>query len=130
MKKCITHKETTGCANPSNPFSPAVIATGPLVFISGNGPLNPKTFKVERGTLEEQFDLTMENIKAHLQAAGTSLENIVSMKVYLSVNDADNWQRMNVVYRKWFTRDFPVRTTVGCQLLGIDVEIDCVAVLS
>lgn len=127
MKKCIT--KAKGFVNPAFPFSPAVVAEGKFVFVSGSGPLSPKTKGIVRGTLEEQFDLTMRNIQSYLEAAGSSLDDVVSVRVYLSSNDTDNWTRMTKAYEKWFTKNRPTRTTIGCQLLGIDVEVDCIAVL-
>jgi len=127
MKKCIT--KSKGYSNPNAPYSSAVIAEGKLVFVSGSGPLEPKTKKIVRGSIEQQFDLTMRNLEAYLKAAGSSLDKIVSMRVFLSTNDTDNWTRMTAAYKKWFRKNLPARTTIGCQLLGIDVEIDCVAVV-
>jgi 2-iminobutanoate/2-iminopropanoate deaminase len=126
-RTCITR--TRGYSNPASPYSPAVAANGSYVFVSGQGPLSARSRRVVRGSLEQQFDLTMRNIAAHLKAAGASLADVVSVRVYLSNNDADTWNRMNKVYRRWFRKDPPARTTIGCQLLGIDVEIDCVAVV-
>ena len=128
MKTCIVN--TKGFRNPAMPFSAAVVAEGKFVFVAGQGPLRPDNLAIVRGTLEEQFDLTMQNIKAHLEAAGSSIDKIVSMRVFLSSNDTDNWTRMTAAYKKWFPdpNKWPARTTIGCQLLGIDVEIDCIAV--
>ena len=111
------------------PYSLGVIAQGKFLFIAGQGPYNVKTGKFERGTVEEQTELTLNNIKAIIEAAGGSMENVVSCRVFLQPNDMQIWERMNAVYKKFFGSNFPVRTTVGCQLLHIDVEIDCIAVL-
>lgn len=127
MKKCIT--QSKGFFNPAGAYSPAVVAEGKFVFVSGQGPSDPLTGKVVRGTLEEQFELTMKNIEAHLAAAGTTLANVVQCRVYLSNTDRHHWERMNAVYNKWFPDRKPARTTIGCQLMEIDVEIDVVAVV-
>ena len=113
----------------AGPYSLGVIAEGKFLFVSGQGPYNPKTSKFERGTIEEQTELTLANIRAIVEAAGGKIENAVSCRVYLQPLDAQTFEKMNGVYKKFWGASLPVRTTVGCQLLNIDVEIDCIVAL-
>jgi 2-iminobutanoate/2-iminopropanoate deaminase len=108
------------------PYSLAVETTGRLLFVSGQGPWDPKTEKFERGSIADQTTLTLENIKRVVEAAGGKMENVVSCRVFLQPLNEETFGSMNGVYKTYFPKDQPVRTTVGCQLLNIDVEIDCV----
>ncbi len=111
---------------PSTQYSLGLIAEGPFLFLSGQGPYNPKTKKKERGTIEEQTRLTLSNLKAVIEAAGARVEDAVSCRVYLQPLDEKTFAAMNRVYEGFWGSTPPVRTTIGCQLLGMDVEIDCV----
>lgn len=114
---------------PAGPYSLGVITQGRLLYVSGQIPFNPKTGKVERGTIEEQTELVLNNVKSIVEAAGGKLENAVNCRVYLQPYDAPTFQKMNSVYQKFFGSNPPTRTTIGCQLLNIDVEIDCIVAL-
>jgi len=108
------------------PFSQGV-RLGNLVFISGQGPIDPVTLEV-KGDIEAQTERMLENIKAILEAAGTDLGNVVSTTVYLT--DLKNFEGMNEVYRKYFPRDPPPRATVQAGLLrGMLVEMQCIAAI-
>src|ERR1043165_5047087 len=109
----------------AGPYSLGVIAEGKLLFVSGQIPFNPKTGKVERGTIEEQTELVLNNIKSIVEAGGAKMENAVSCRVFLSAFNAETFAKMNGVYQKYWGSSPPARTTVGCQLLHIDVEIEC-----
>jgi len=111
------------------PYSLGVIADGKFLFVAGQGPYNPKTGKYERGTIEEQTELTLNNVKAIVEAAGGKMENAVSCRVYLQPLDTQTFEKMNGVYKTFWGANPPVRTTVGSQLLNIDVEIDCIVAL-
>jgi 2-iminobutanoate/2-iminopropanoate deaminase len=108
------------------PFSQGV-RLGNLVFISGQGPIDPVTLEV-KGDIEAQTERMLENIKAILEAAGTDLGNVVSTTVYLT--DLKNFEGMNEVYRKYFPKDPPPRATVQAGLLrGMLVEMQCIAAI-
>ena len=112
-----------GAPKPAGPYSHAVVADG-LVFISGQGPLDPET-----GTMPDSFTdqvrQTLRNVQIILEAAGSSLDNVVKVNAY--VTDLTRFQEFNEVYREFFQHDPPARTTVGASLLGFLVEIDCIA---
>ncbi|UCF73222.1 MAG: RidA family protein [Deltaproteobacteria bacterium] len=100
---------------------------GDFIFVSGQGPLDPQTGKVQGDTIGEQTRQTLENIKAILQGSGASMREVVKVTVILT--DLANFKRMNEVYRTFFTEPFPARITYGggLALPGMLVEIDAVA---
>jgi 2-iminobutanoate/2-iminopropanoate deaminase len=106
------------------PFSPG-LRVGDWVFLSGQGSLNLDN-EVVGDTIEEQTELTLQNIERLLQAAGCELADVVSVLVHLS--DLELFQRYNQVYARYFPDPKPVRTTVGANLLqGLLVEITVIA---
>lgn len=123
MKERIQVKEGP---RPVGPYSPAIRANG-FIFVSGQGPLDPKTREILRGPIPEQVRRTLENVKTILEAAGSSLEKVVKCTVYL--RDISNFQAMNEVYASYFGEILPARTTIQAgDLPGhIDVEIDVIA---
>ena len=70
---------------------------------------------------------TLRNVQTILRGVGAELSDVVKVNTYLS--DATRFREYNEIYKEFFTTDPPARTTVGCQLVGIQVEIDCIAVL-
>ena len=111
---------------PKGPYSPAIRADG-FVFVSGQGPIDPATGEVVKSDVQQQTRLVLENIRAILGAAGSSLDKVVKTNVYLS--DIANFAAMNEVYATFFTVEPPARTTIQAAALplGIDVEIDVIA---
>lgn len=108
------------------PYSPGIRANG-FVFLSGQGPIDAATGEVVRGDVGRQTRLVLENVRAVLAAAGSSLEKVVKTTVYLS--DIGDFAAMNAVYAEFFPSDPPARTTIQAANLplGIDVEIDAIA---
>jgi 2-iminobutanoate/2-iminopropanoate deaminase len=113
----------------SGPYSLAVRSAGPLLFVSGQGPHDLATGKVVRGTIGEQTRLTLENIAAIVAHAGGRMENAVSARVFLQPLTPETFAEMNAAYAEFWGPAKPARSTVGVQLAGIDVEIDCVIAL-
>ena len=103
-------------------------ANGDLVLVSGQGPLDPQTHEIRGKDIAEQTILTFANVAALLKAAGSSLEDVVKVNVYLS--DMGNYHSFNAVYGDLFKEPYPVRTTVACGLLDILIEVDCLATVS
>jgi len=118
-----------GHAAPSAPYSPAIIE-GNLVFVSGQGPLDPKTGEYLKGDITSETRQVFENIKSIVEAAGTSMQNVLKVNVYL--RDINDFAAMNEVYKTVFSTPFPARTTIQAGALprGFAVEIECVAKLS
>ena len=118
-----------GLPIPRGPFSQGVTATGGFLFVAGQGPYNPAVSKFFRGSISEQTRLTLECVDRVLRKAGTSREQVVSCRVFLQPLDQRTFSAMNAVYQEFFGTHKPARTTIGAQLLDIDVEIDCIALL-
>ena len=107
------------------PYSQAIIANG-FVFAAGQGGLIPGTKTPVEG-IREQTKQVMENIKAILEAAGTSLDKVVKTTVFLT--NLDDFAAMNEVYGSYFGAEPPARSTVQVSRLplNIDVEIEVIA---
>lgn len=106
-------------------YTPALVA-GDYVFVSGQGPLDPATLQVRGTTVAEQTRYTLQNVLALVEAAGGRPEDIVRCGCYLA--SIDSFDEFTAAYEEFFThRPRPTRTTIGCQLSGILVEIDCIA---
>jgi 2-iminobutanoate/2-iminopropanoate deaminase len=88
--------------------------------------VDPETGSTPDG-FEDQVRQTFENLRTILEAAGSGLDGVVKVNAYLT--DLTRFGRFNEVYREFFAQDPPARTTVGADLLGILVEVDCVAVV-
>lgn len=107
------------------PYSAAVIAEGRFVFVAGQGPLRDGQYVP--GTVEEETRLTLENVGALLEAAGTGFEHVVRCGVWLT--DVQDFAAMNSVYETFFPVPRPARATVGAALITGNVEIDCIALI-
>jgi len=109
------------------PYSQAVRANG-FVFVSGQIALDPRTQELVPGDITAQTERVLENLRAILQAAGSSLEKIVRTTVFLA--DMSDFASMNQVYARYFRQDFPARSTVQAARLPRDVrvEIDAIAI--
>lgn len=108
------------------PYSPAIRAGG-FVFVSGQGPIDPKSGEPVKGPIEDQTRLVLENVRAILEAAGSSLDRVVKTTVYLA--DIQDFAAMNEVYATFFGDQPPARTTIQAANLplGIGVEIEAIA---
>lgn len=115
-----------GAAPAGGQYSHAVVANG-FVFVSGQGPTDPKTGLMPDG-FEGQVRQTLTNLQTILEGAGSSLDDVTKINCYLS--DVTRFSEWNRIYTEFFPVAPPARTTVGCQLNGILVEVDCIAVLS
>lgn len=107
-------------------YSLAIEAEGRFLFVTGQGPYDPATGKKDRGTIERQTELTLKNLKAVIEAAGGRIEDTVSCRMYLQPLTHETFAAMNRVYAAFWGPVPPTRTTIGCQLLDMDVEADCV----
>jgi 2-iminobutanoate/2-iminopropanoate deaminase len=121
MRKVI---RTSEGPRPRGPYSQAIVADG-FVFVAGQASVNPSTNELELGDVRSETRRTLQNIRAILEAAGSSLRSVVRVGVFLA--NMKDFDGMNAVYREFFTEDPPARTTVGTQLSKIKVEIDCIA---
>jgi 2-iminobutanoate/2-iminopropanoate deaminase len=115
---------------PVGPYSQAIVAGG-FVFASGQVPIDPASGKLVPGEIETQTERVLENLARVLEAAGSSLDQVVRASVYLV--DLAMFPRMNAVYARYFAADpKPARTTVQVAALplGAQVEIDAIATLA
>lgn len=110
------------------PYSQAVKANG-FVFLSGQVALDPNTQQVVEGDVVRQTERVLENLKAIVEAAGSSLQHAVKTTVFLA--DMNDFAAMNEVYGRYFVTHRPARSTVEVSRLPKDVrvEIDLIAVL-
>jgi 2-iminobutanoate/2-iminopropanoate deaminase len=117
---------TDRAPKPLGPYSQAVIE-GNLIFVAGQGSIDPRTGAPDLGDVRSETKRTFENVRAILEAAGSSLEHVVKCNVYL--RDINDFRAMNDVYETFFTPPFPARTTIQAGALpgGIAVEIECIA---
>ena len=108
------------------PYSQAT-KDGDRVYVSGQGPVDPDTGDVVSQDVGEQTAKTIENVEAILEAAGSSLENVLKANVY--VTDMDNYETVNEVYGEYFSDPYPARAAVEVSRLPIEigVEIEVVA---
>lgn len=122
MKEIITAPKAPKAAGP---YSTAVRQNG-FVFLSGQIPLDPQTGQLVTGSIEEQTSRVLENLKAVLEGAGLSLNDIVKTTVFLK--DMGNFTRMNETYAKYFGTNFPARSTVEVARLPRDVQVEIEAI--
>jgi 2-iminobutanoate/2-iminopropanoate deaminase len=110
------------------PYSQAVKANG-FVFLSGQVALDPNTQQVVEGDVVRQTERVLENLKAIVEAAGSSLQHAVKTTVFLA--DMNDFAAMNEVYGRYFVTHRPARSTVEVSRLPKDVrvEIDLIALL-
>jgi 2-iminobutanoate/2-iminopropanoate deaminase len=109
------------------PYSQAIKAGG-FVFVSGQIPIDPTTGLIVQAEVAAQTDRVLQNLKAILTAAGTSLDNVVKTTVFLkSIGD---FAAMNEVYARFWKKAPPARSTVEVSRLPKDVlvEIDVIAI--
>ena len=109
---------------PKGPYSPAVRA-GDFIYVSGQTPRNPVSGELVGTDVATQTRQTLSNVQLILVQAGATLQDVVSVTIYLA--DMDDWGTVNSVYTEFFSSPFPSRTAVGCSLREILVEISVVA---
>lgn len=124
MKKIIT---TDKAPEPIGPYNQAVLL-GNLLYTSGQIAINPKTGILETDTIEAETTLVMENLKAILEAAKMSFENVIKTSIFVS--DMHNFSKINDVYGRYFNAETaPARETVEVANLPkfVNVEISVIA---
>ena len=123
MKKVISTAEAPKAIGP---YSQAIEAGG-FIFVSGQIPLIPATGEIVEGSVEVQTARVLENLKAILEAAGASLEDVVKTTVYIT--NMDDFAKVNGIYGQYFQENSPARVCVEVSKLpkGALVEIDVIA---
>ena len=117
--------QTDNAPNAIGPYSQAIKANG-LIFASGQIPLDPKTMQVVEGGVREQTERAMNNLKALLESAGSSLDQVLKTTVFLA--DVNDFADMNEVYGRFFGDMPPARSTVEVSRLPRDVRIEIEAI--
>lgn len=124
MSKKIINTQNAPAA--IGPYSQAV-QHGDTIYVSGQIPLNPESKTMEED-VSKQTEQSMQNIKAILQEAGSSMNNIIRCTIF--VTDLGDFAAVNDVYASFFEEDYPARATVQVAALplGAKVEIDAIAI--
>jgi 2-iminobutanoate/2-iminopropanoate deaminase len=119
--------QTDQAAQAIGPYSQGV-QVGPFVYTSGQIPLNKDGILVEGG-IKEQASQVLENLKAVLEAAGSSLDDVVKTTVF--IKDMNEFAALNEIYESYFGQAKPARSTVEVARLPKDVkvEIECIALI-
>ncbi len=125
MRKQITSDQG---APPLGIYSPAILASGPTLYISGQGPVDPASGELRLGSFAEQARLAFDNVTTLLEAAGTDWANAVRVGIFLA--DLGDFGEMNELYKTYLSEPYPARTTVQAGLPpGMLIEVDCVALV-
>ena len=122
MKEIITAHRGPQAAGP---YSTAVRLNG-FIFLSGQIPLDPVTGQLVTGSIEDQTARVLENLKLVLEAAGSTLEDVVKTTVFLK--DMNDFARMNAAYGRYFPSEPPARSTIEVARLPRDVHIEIEAI--
>jgi 2-iminobutanoate/2-iminopropanoate deaminase len=119
--------QTSNAPDPIGPYSQAVLANDTL-YVSGQIAINPQTGELVLSDIKSETIQVMENIKAILNAASISFENVVKTSIFLI--DMNNFSMVNEVYGSYFNTNFPARETVQVSKLpkSVNVEISVIAI--
>ena len=117
--------QTDKAAVTGGPYSQAIIHND-LIYLSGQGPIDPQTNQAVLGTVEEQTELTLENIRIILEEAGSSLSKVLQVTAYL-INMRE-YGRFNEVYRRYFSENPPARSCIQAARLPFDIRVEMDAI--
>jgi 2-iminobutanoate/2-iminopropanoate deaminase len=119
---------TTNAPKAIGPYSQGIIANG-FVFASGQIPLDPNSGELNTGSVEEQAHLVLTNLKAVIEASGSSMDKVVKCTVFLQ--NMDDYGAVNAIYGEYFNSPYPARAAIQVARLPKDVkvEIEAIAVL-
>jgi 2-iminobutanoate/2-iminopropanoate deaminase len=124
LKKVIS---TNKAPLPIGPYSQAISTPQNLLFVSGQIGINPKNGEMVKNGIADETKQALENLKAILEGAGSSLDNVVKTTIFLL--NMEDFEQMNQVYSQYFQNDPPARSTVQVTALpkGARVEIEAIA---
>jgi 2-iminobutanoate/2-iminopropanoate deaminase len=109
--------------------APASMVTrhGDMIYVSGAPPFDPASGEIFKGAIERQAEIVLEQMKLCVETAGSSLDNVLKVNVY--VTSVDMFPAVNEVYRRFFPNDPPARIFINVPAWygGFDIEVDCVA---
>lgn len=123
--KVIETKKAPGAVGP---YSQGMIANS-MVFTSGQLPIDPKTGEIILDDIQKATRLSLENVRAVLEEAGTSLEKVVKITIY--IKDMNDFPAINKIYEEYFSSHKPARSCVEVARLPKDgkIEIEAIAIL-
>jgi len=122
MKQVV---RTDDAPKPVGPYSQAV-RSGNFVFVAGQGGVNPKTGQKEAASVQTETRQVLENVKAILEASGSSMSRVVKTTCFLA--DMNDFQAFNAVYAEYFPTDPPARTTIQAGRLPMDLKVEIEAI--
>jgi len=107
-----------------------VIRHGDTIYVTGAPPFDPETGEISKGDISRQTELVLDQLKQCVEAAGSSLNNILKVNVY--VTDVAMFPAVNEIYRRYFPSDYPARIFVNVPAWagGFDIEVDCIAAVN
>jgi len=119
---------TPNAPKPAGHYSQAIVHNN-LVYVSGQLPIDPESGEKRIGSIEEQTEQALKNLSEILEAAGSSLNQVIKTTVYIS--DIELWDRVNAVYARFFGEHRPARAVVPTRNLhfGFQIEIEAIAAL-
>ena len=124
----IEFVETPNAPKPGGHYSQAVIHNG-LIYIAGQLPIDPATGEKKLGSIEEQTEPVLANLRAIVEAAGSDLSRVLKTTVYVS--DIELWGKVNEIYARTFGEHRPARAVVPVKDLhyGFKIEIEAIAAI-
>ncbi len=125
MQRTPVHTDRAPAA--VGPYSQAIAVDG-LLFTSGTIPIDPATGKIPDGAIEDHAHLVFRNLGAIAEAAGARLADAVKVTVFLT--DMADFQRVNAVYRQYFTEPYPARSAVQVAALPLGATIEAEAIVA
>lgn len=125
-KKILSTKKAPSAVGP---YSQGILASGDLLFVSGQIPIDPTTGSIVADDIESQTRQSLKNLGAILSEAGADYDNVVKTTVFLS--DMANFAVMNEIYMEFFSHNCPARSAVQVARLpkNVKVEIEAIAVV-
>ena len=115
---------TSKAPAPRGPYSQGV-KSGSRVYVAGQVPLDAATNTIPQN-FAEQAELCLQNVRHVLEAGGATMDDVVSVNVFLT--DLGHFAEFNEIYKRFFkNKPYPARTTIGCSLRGILVEVNAIA---
>ncbi len=118
---------TDKAPKPVGPYSQAVIHNG-LMYVSGQIPIDPESGEPVRGTIEDETEAALRNLKVIVENAGAAMEDVLRVSCYLS--DMEDFPRFNAVYATYFTNHPPARSTFQAAKLPMDVQVEVDAIVA
>jgi 2-iminobutanoate/2-iminopropanoate deaminase len=116
--------QTDKAAVTGGPYSQAIIHNG-IIYVAGLGAVEPQTNEIKPGSIEEEAELALENLRIILEEAGSSLDNALTVTVYLL--DMAEYARFNEIYKKYFKENRPARTCIQAGSLPFNTRVEITA---